>query len=167
MASISISAWDARPSSTPAASQPAATTGSDQWASFLLVPRIPLAGELAILCGATTGACLGFLWYNSHPADVFMGDTGSLALGGALGVVAVLLKMEIMLAMVGGVFVAEAISVMLQVGSYKLTGRRIFRMAPIHHHFELLGWAENKVVVRFWIVSGIFALLALSTLKLR
>ena len=120
-----------------------------------------------VFCAAVFGASVGFLWYNSHPAEIFMGDTGSLSLGGALAVVAVLLKMEFMLAMVGGIFVAEALSVMLQVGSYKLTGRRIFRMAPIHHHFELSGWPENKVVVRFWIVSGIFALLSLSTLKLR
>ncbi len=142
-------------------------SGHARFAEYLQILYLPGAAELTIFCASLVGACLGFLWYNSHPAEVFMGDTGSLALGGALGVVAVLLKMEIMLAMVGGIFVAEAVSVMLQVGSYKLTGRRIFRMAPIHHHFELLGWAENKIVVRFWIVSGIFALVALSTLKLR
>lgn len=110
---------------------------------------------------------LGFLWYNSHPAEVFMGDTGSLSLGGALAIVAILIKMEFILAIVGGLFVAEALSVILQVGSFRLRGKRIFKMAPLHHHFELLGWSESKVVVRFWIVAGLFALLSLSTLKLR
>jgi phospho-N-acetylmuramoyl-pentapeptide-transferase len=142
-------------------------SGHARFAEYLQILYLPGAAELTIFCASLVGASLGFLWYNSHPAEVFMGDTGSLSLGGALGVVAVLLKMEIILAIVGGVFVAEALSVMLQVGSFKLTGKRMFRMAPIHHHFELIGWAENKVVVRFWIVSGILALVALSTLKLR
>jgi len=113
------------------------------------------------------GASLGFLWYNAHPADVFMGDVGSLSLGGTLGVVAVIIKQEILLFFVGGLFVIEALSVMLQVASFRLTGKRIFRMAPLHHHFELLGWSESKVIVRFWIAALVFALFALSTLKLR
>lgn len=142
-------------------------SGHSKFAEYLQIPYLPGAGELTIFCSSLLGASLGFLWYNSHPAQIFMGDTGSLALGGALGIVAVLLKMEIVFAIVGGVFVAEALSVILQVGSFRLTGRRIFRMAPIHHHFELIGWAENKVVVRFWIIAGLFALLSLSTLKLR
>jgi phospho-N-acetylmuramoyl-pentapeptide-transferase len=142
-------------------------TGHARFAEYLQILYLPGAGELSIFCAAIFGASLGFLWYNAHPAEMFMGDTGSLSLGGALGIVAILLKMEIILAIVGGVFVAEALSVILQVGSYRMTGRRIFRMAPIHHHFELRGWAENKVVVRFWIVAGLFALLSLSTLKLR
>ena len=142
-------------------------SGHARFAAYLQILYLPGAAELTIFCASLVGACLGFLWYNSPPAELFMGDTGSLSLGGALAVVAVLLKMEFMLAMVGGIFVAEALSVMLQVGSFKMTGRRIFRMAPIHHHFELSGWPENKVVVRFWIVSGILALLSLSTLKLR
>jgi phospho-N-acetylmuramoyl-pentapeptide-transferase len=137
-----------------------------EFADYLQIPW-PAAGEAKLTRSSLLGASLGFLWYNSHPAQLFMGDTGSLALGGALGIVAVLLKMEIVFAIVGGVFVAEALSVILQVGSFRLTGRRIFRMAPIHHHFELMGWPENKVVVRFWIVAGLCALLSLSTLKLR
>jgi phospho-N-acetylmuramoyl-pentapeptide-transferase len=142
-------------------------SGHVRFAEYLQILYLPGAGELSIFCASIFGASLGFLWYNAHPAEMFMGDTGSLSLGGALGVVAILLKMELILAVVGGVFVAEALSVILQVGSFRLTGRRIFRMAPIHHHFELLGWAENKVVVRFWIVAGLFALLSLSTLKIR
>ncbi|MFN8176542.1 MAG: phospho-N-acetylmuramoyl-pentapeptide-transferase [bacterium] len=142
-------------------------SGHSKFAEYLQIPYLSGSGELTIFCASLLGASLGFLWYNSHPAQIFMGDTGSLALGGALGIVAVLLKMEMVFAIVGGVFVAEALSVMLQVGSFRLTGRRVFRMAPIHHHFELLGWPENKVVVRFWIVAGLFALLSLSTLKLR
>ena len=122
---------------------------------------------MSIFCASIFGSALGFLWYNAHPAEVFMGDTGSLSLGGALGIVAILLKMEIIFAIIGGVFVAEALSVIFQVASFRMTGRRIFRMAPIHHHFELSGWAENKVVVRFWIIAGLFALLSLSTLKIR
>ncbi len=142
-------------------------TGHSRFAEYLQILYLPGAGELTIFCASVFGASLGFLWYNAHPAEVFMGDTGSLSLGGALGITAILLKMEIILAIVGGVFVAEALSVILQVGSYRLTGKRIFRMAPIHHHFELRGWDENKVVVRFWIVAGLLALLSLSTLKLR
>ena len=128
---------------------------------------MPGTGELAVFCAAIVGASLGFLWFNAHPAEVFMGDTGSLALGAALGTVAVLIKQEILLVLVGGLFVVEAVSVILQVGSFKLTGRRIFRMAPLHHHFELLGWAESKVIIRFWIVAILFALVALGSLKLR
>jgi phospho-N-acetylmuramoyl-pentapeptide-transferase len=142
-------------------------SGHSRFAEYLQILYLPGAAELTIFCASIFGASLGFLWYNSHPAEIFMGDTGSLGLGGALGVVAILLKMEMILAIVGGVFVAEAISVILQVGLFRLTGKRIFRMAPIHHHFELAGWAENKVVVRFWIVAGLLALLSLSTLKLR
>jgi phospho-N-acetylmuramoyl-pentapeptide-transferase len=142
-------------------------SGHSRFADYLQILYLPGAGELTIFCASLLGASLGFLWYNCHPAQLFMGDTGSLALGGALGIVSVLLKMEIVFAIVGGVFVAEAVSVMLQVASFRLTRKRIFRMAPIHHHFELLGWAENKVVVRFWIIAGLFALLSLSTLKLR
>jgi phospho-N-acetylmuramoyl-pentapeptide-transferase len=128
---------------------------------------MPGAGELSVYCMSVVGACLGFLWFNSHPAQVFMGDTGSLSLGGALGVVAVLLKRELLLLVIGGVFVAETISVIAQVVSFKLTGKRVFRMAPLHHHFELSGWPENKVVVRFWIVGLLLGLLSLSTLKLQ
>ena len=124
-------------------------------------------GELTVFCAAVLGAALGFLWYNCHPADVFMGDTGSLALGGALGTVAVLIKREFWLVLVGGVFVAEALSVMLQVASFKLTGKRIFRMSPLHHHFELGGWAESRVVLRFYIAGALLALLSLSTFKLQ
>ena len=120
-----------------------------------------------MFAGAAVGACLGFLWYNSNPAEVFMGDTGSLALGGAIGSMAVVTRSELLLVLVGGVFVAEALSVMIQVGHFKRTGKRVFRMAPIHHHFELLGWPESKVVVRFWIIAVILALLALSTFKIR
>ncbi|HEY0788345.1 MAG TPA: phospho-N-acetylmuramoyl-pentapeptide-transferase, partial [Thermoanaerobaculia bacterium] len=125
------------------------------------------AGELAVFCGAMVGASLGFLWFNAHPAEIFMGDVGSLALGGAIGCLAVMIKQEILLIFVGGLFVMEALSVILQVASFKLTGRRIFKMSPIHHHFELSGWRETKVVVRFWIIAIMFAVLALSTLKLR
>ena len=114
-----------------------------------------------------TGACLGFLWYNAHPAEIFMGDVGSLSLGGAMGVVAILIKQEVLLLFIGGVFVIETFSVILQVGSYKLRGKRIFKMAPIHHHFEALGWSESKIIVRFWIVGFVLALFALTTLKLR
>ncbi len=142
-------------------------SGHARFSEYLQIPYLPDAGELTVFCGAILGAALGFLWYNAPPADVFMGDTGSLALGGALGVVAILLKMEFILAIVGGLFVAEAMSVILQVASFRMTGKRIFRMAPLHHHFELMGWPETKVVVRFWIVAGILALLSLSTLKLR
>jgi len=138
-----------------------------RWATYLEIQYIPRVGELTIFCGALVGASLGFLWYNAHPAEIFMGDVGSLSLGGALGTVAVIIKQEILLFFVGGIFVIEALSVILQVGSFKLRGKRIFRMAPIHHHFELLGWSESKVIVRFWIVALVFALFALTTLKLR
>ncbi len=137
------------------------------FAEYLLLVRIPLTAELTVFCGALVGASLGFLWYNCYPAEIFMGDVGSLALGGALGTVAILIKQEVLLGIVGGVFVIEAVSVMLQVASFKLTGKRIFRMAPIHHHFELLGWSEPKVITRFLIVAILFALLSLTTLKLR
>ncbi|HLQ00331.1 MAG TPA: phospho-N-acetylmuramoyl-pentapeptide-transferase [Candidatus Limnocylindria bacterium] len=138
-----------------------------RFATYLEIQYIPRVGELTVFCGALVGAALGFLWYNAHPADVFMGDVGSLALGGSLGVVAVIIKQEILLFFVGGVFVIEALSVILQVASFRLTGKRIFRMSPIHHHFELIGWSESKIIVRFWIAALIFALFALTTLKLR
>jgi phospho-N-acetylmuramoyl-pentapeptide-transferase len=141
--------------------------GNARAANYLLVPFVPGTGELSVFLAAIVGASLGFLWFNAHPAEVFMGDTGSLALGAALGTVAVLIKQEILLVFVGGLFVVEAVSVILQVASFKMTGRRIFRMAPLHHHFELLGWAESKVIIRFWIVAILFALFSLSTLKLR
>ncbi|PYR92937.1 MAG: phospho-N-acetylmuramoyl-pentapeptide-transferase [Acidobacteria bacterium] len=137
-------------------------------AEYLQLPRFsPLTGELTIFCGALVGASLGFLWYNSYPADIFMGDVGSLALGGALGTIALLIKQEFVLVIVGGVFVLEALSVVIQVTSFKLTGQRVFRMAPIHHHFELVGWSEPKVIARFVIIAIIFALFSLTTLKLR
>jgi len=142
-------------------------SSNSRWATYLEIQYIPRVGELTIFCGALVGASLGFLWYNAHPAEVFMGDVGSLSLGGTLGTVAVIIKQEILLFFVGGIFVIEALSVILQVGSYKLRGKRIFRMAPIHHHFELLGWSESKVIVRFWIAALVFALFALTTLKLR
>jgi phospho-N-acetylmuramoyl-pentapeptide-transferase len=143
-------------------------SGHADFARYLELSRTPGATELTIFCGAMTGASLGFLWYNAHPAEVFMGDVGSLALGGGLGVVAVLLKQEILLLFIGGVFVVECLSVILQVGSYKLRGgKRIFKMAPLHHHFEQLGWAESKVIARFWIAGLVMALFALTTLKLR
>jgi phospho-N-acetylmuramoyl-pentapeptide-transferase len=143
-------------------------TGRLDYSSYLQIEYFPGAGELTVFCGAAIGAVLGFLWFNSHPAQVFMGDTGSLALGGALGAVALLIKKELLLVIVGGVFVVEALSVVLQVLSYRYRGgKRIFRMAPIHHHFELGGWAEPKVVVRFWIVGALCALLTLATLKVR
>jgi len=138
-----------------------------RWSTYLDIQYIPRVGELTVFCGALVGASLGFLWYNAHPAEVFMGDVGSLSLGGTLGVIAVIIKQEILLFFVGGIFVVEALSVILQVGSFKLRGKRIFRMAPIHHHFELLGWSESKVIVRFWIMALVFALFALTTLKLR
>ena len=136
-------------------------------ANYLQIPYVPGAGELTIFCGAMAGAGIGFLWYNTYPASVFMGDTGSLSIGAALGVVAIMVKQEIVLALVGGVFVIEALSVIVQVYSYKTTRKRVFRMAPVHHHFELEGWAEPKIIVRFWIISIILALLAISTLKIR
>jgi phospho-N-acetylmuramoyl-pentapeptide-transferase len=142
-------------------------SGHATFAAYLELQRMPQVGELTIFCGAMVGAAIGFLWYNAHPAEVFMGDVGSLALGGAIGTVAVMIKQELLLPFIGGIFVVEALSVILQVGSYKLRKKRIFKMAPLHHHFELLGWSESKVIVRFWIASLIFALFALTTLKLR
>ncbi len=142
-------------------------SGHAVFADYLELPRIPQVAELTIFCGAMVGASIGFLWYNAHPAEIFMGDVGSLALGGAIGTVAVIIKQELLLPFIGGVFVIEALSVILQVGSYKLRKKRIFKMAPLHHHFELLGWSESKVIARFWIASLIFALFALTTLKLR
>src|SRR5213592_457385 len=141
--------------------------GNFRIAEYLQVPFYPFAGELTVVCSALIGAGLGFLWFNCHPAKVFMGDTGSLAIGGMVGVVAICCKQELLLVVVGGVFVIEAVSVILQVISFKATGRRIFVMSPLHHHFELTGWKENTVIVRFWILSIIFALLGLATLKLR
>jgi phospho-N-acetylmuramoyl-pentapeptide-transferase len=142
-------------------------SGHATFSTYLELQRMPQVGELTIFCGAMVGASIGFLWYNAHPAEVFMGDVGSLALGGAIGTVAVMIKQELLLPFIGGIFVIEALSVILQVGSYKLRKKRIFKMAPIHHHFELLGWSESKIIVRFWIASLIFALFALTTLKLR
>jgi phospho-N-acetylmuramoyl-pentapeptide-transferase len=143
-------------------------SGHRVFADYLQLLRFsPLTGELTIFCGALVGASLAFLWYNSYPADIFMGDVGSLGLGGALGTVALLIKQEVLLMIVGGVFVLEALSVVIQVGSFKMTGRRVFRMAPLHHHFELVGWSEPKVITRFVIVAIIFALFSLTTLKLR
>jgi phospho-N-acetylmuramoyl-pentapeptide-transferase len=142
-------------------------SGRADFSRYLAITYLPGAGELTIYCAATLGAALGFLWFNSHPAEVFMGDTGALALGGALGAMAILVKKELLLVILGGVFVVEALSVIIQVTVFRSTGRRVFRMAPLHHHFELLGWPESKVVVRFWIMGIICALLTLSTLKIR
>ncbi|HEY6445599.1 MAG TPA: phospho-N-acetylmuramoyl-pentapeptide-transferase [Acidobacteriaceae bacterium] len=143
-------------------------SGHVTFADYLELQRMPLVSEVTVFCGAMTGASIGFLWYNAHPAEIFMGDVGSLALGGALATVAVVIKQELLLPFIGGVFYLEALSVILQVGSYKLRGgKRIFRMAPLHHHFELLGWSESKVIARFWIAALVFALFALTTLKLR
>jgi len=142
-------------------------SGHAQFADYLELQRMPQVGELSIFCGAMVGAAIGFLWYNAHPAEIFMGDVGSLALGGAIGTVAVIIKQELLLPFIGGIFVIEALSVILQVGSYKMRKKRIFKMAPLHHHFELLGWSESKIIVRFWIASLVFALFALTSLKLR
>ena len=142
-------------------------TGNVNFSEYLNIPYIPLTSELVIVCTAMVGAGLGFLWFNTYPAQVFMGDVGSLALGGAMGIIAVLVRQEIVLILMGGIFVLETVSVILQVGSYKLRGQRIFRMAPIHHHYELKGWPEPKVIVRFWILSLILVLVGLATLKLR
>jgi phospho-N-acetylmuramoyl-pentapeptide-transferase len=142
-------------------------SGDRELANYLLLARNPRTAELTIFCGSMTGASLGFLWWNSHPADIFMGDVGSLSLGGAMGVVAVLIKQEILLIFIAGMFVVELMSVILQVGSYKLRKKRIFKMAPIHHHFEALGWQESKIIARFWIAGLVLALFALTTLKLR
>ena len=143
-------------------------SGHAVFSDYLELQRMPAVSELTIFCGAMVGASIGFLWYNAHPAEIFMGDVGSLALGGAIATVAVIIKQELLLPFIGGVFILEALSVMLQVGSYKLRGgKRIFRMAPLHHHFELGGWSESKVITRFWIMALVFALFALTTLKLR
>ena len=142
-------------------------SGHATFATYLELQRMPQVGELTIFCGSMVGSAIGFLWYNAHPAEIFMGDVGSLCLGGAIGTIAVIIKQELLLPFIGGIFVVEAISVILQVASYKLRKKRIFKMAPLHHHFELLGWSESKIIVRFWIASLVFALFALTTLKLR
>jgi phospho-N-acetylmuramoyl-pentapeptide-transferase len=143
-------------------------SGHVVFADYLEIQRMPMVGELTVFCGSMVGASIGFLWYNAHPAEIFMGDVGSLALGGAIGTVAIIIRQELLLPFIGGIFILEAISVILQVGSYKLRNKkRIFRMAPLHHHFEQLGWSESKVIVRFWIGALVFALFALTTLKLR
>lgn len=142
-------------------------TGNIKFASYLAIPYVPGVGELVIFCGAIVGAGLGFLWFNTYPAQVFMGDVGALALGAALGTVAVLVRQELVLVIMGGVFVMETVSVILQVGSFKLTGKRVFRMAPLHHHFELKGWPEPRVIVRFWIITVVLVLIGLATLKIR
>jgi phospho-N-acetylmuramoyl-pentapeptide-transferase len=142
-------------------------SGHVVFADYLELQRMPLVSELTVFCGAMVGASIGFLWYNAHPAEIFMGDVGSLALGGAIGTVIVIIRQELLLPFVGGIFIIEALSVMLQVGSYKLRKKRIFKMAPLHHHFEQLGWSESKIIVRFWILALVFALFALTTLKLR
>ena len=143
-------------------------SGHVVFADYLELQRMPMVGELTVFCGSMVGASIGFLWYNAHPAEIFMGDVGSLALGGAIGTVAVLIRQELLLPFIGGVFIIEAVSVILQVGSYRLRNKkRIFKMAPLHHHFEQLGWSESKIIVRFWIGALVFALFALTTLKLR
>ena len=143
-------------------------SGHVVFADYLELQRMPMVGELTIFCGSMVGASIGFLWYNAHPAEIFMGDVGSLALGGAVGTVAIIIRQELLLPFIGGIFILEAVSVLLQVGSYKLRNkRRIFKMAPLHHHFEQLGWSESKIIVRFWIGALVFALFALTTLKLR
>ncbi len=142
-------------------------TGHVRFSQYLFIPYIEGVGELTVLCAAILGACMGFLWFNCYPASVFMGDVGSLALGGFIGLTAILIKKELLLVIVGGVFVIEALSVILQVGSFKLRKKRIFKMAPLHHHFQMMGWSESKVIVRFWIVSAILALFTLTTLKIR
>jgi phospho-N-acetylmuramoyl-pentapeptide-transferase len=143
-------------------------SGHVVFADYLELQRMPMVGELTVFCGAMVGASIGFLWYNAHPAEVFMGDVGSLALGGAIGTVAVIIRQELLLPFIGGIFIVEALSVVLQVGSYKLRNKkRIFKMAPLHHHFEQCGWSESKIIVRFWILALVFALFALTTLKLR
>jgi phospho-N-acetylmuramoyl-pentapeptide-transferase len=143
-------------------------SGHVVFADYLELQRMPMVGELTVFCGSMVGASIGFLWYNAHPAEIFMGDVGSLALGGAIGTVAIIIRQELLLPFIGGIFIIEAISVLLQVGSYKLRGgKRIFKMAPLHHHFEQLGWQESKIIARFWIGALVFALFALTTLKLR
>jgi phospho-N-acetylmuramoyl-pentapeptide-transferase len=142
-------------------------SGHSRFADYLDLLYRPGTGELTVFCGAMVGASMGFLWWNCYPAQVFMGDVGSLALGGALGTVAILIKQELLLFVVGGLFMIEAFSVMLQVASFRLTGKRVFRMSPLHHHFELVGWKEPQIIIRFWIVAFVFALFSLMTLKLR
>ena len=142
-------------------------SGHAVFAEYLELQRMPMVGELTVFCGSMVGASMGFLWYNAHPAEIFMGDVGSLALGGAIGTVAIIIRQELLLPFIGGIFILEAVSVILQVGSYKLRKKRIFKMAPLHHHFEQLGWSESKVIARFWIGALVFALFALTTLKLR
>ena len=142
-------------------------SGHVVFADYLELQRMPLVAELTVFCGSMVGASIGFLWYNAHPAEIFMGDVGSLALGGAIGTVAVIIRQELLLPFIGGIFILEAVSVVLQVGSYKLRKKRIFKMAPLHHHFEQMGWSESKVIARFWIGALVFALFALTTLKLR
>jgi phospho-N-acetylmuramoyl-pentapeptide-transferase len=142
-------------------------TGHATFATYLGLIKNTYASELTIFCGAMVGATLGFLWYNCYPAEIFMGDVGAMALGGAIGTVAILVKQELLLFSIGGIFVLEALSVILQVASFKFRGKRILRMAPLHHHFELLGWSEPKVVIRFWLMGLIFALFSLTTLKIR
>jgi len=143
-------------------------SGNVVFADYLELQYLPRVGEVTVFCGSMVGASIGFLWYNAHPAEIFMGDVGSLALGGAIGTVAIIIRQELLLPFIGGIFILEAVSVILQVGSYKLrNGKRIFKMAPLHHHFEQLGWSESKVITRFWIGALVFALFALTTLKLR
>jgi len=142
-------------------------SGRSDFSSYLGIPYIPGAGELTVFCLAATGACIGFLWFNTHPAEVFIGDVGSLSLGGVVAVISLIIKKEILILIIGGVFVLEIVSVIIQVASFKLRKKRVFKMAPLHHHFELSGWAEQKVVIRFWILGGLFAIIALSTLKIQ
>jgi len=142
-------------------------TGNVNFSQYLFVPYVANTGELTVFCAAIAGASLGFLWFNCHPATIFMGDTGSLSLGGCLGVIAVFIKKELWLILLGGIFVAEAMSVILQVFSFKMTGKRIFKMAPLHHHFQLSGWHESKIIIRFWIIGIIFSLMTLALLKIR
>lgn len=142
-------------------------SGHAVFAEYLELQKMPAVAEVTVFCGAMVGASIGFLWYNAHPAEIFMGDVGSLALGGAIGTVAIIIKQELLLPFIGGIFVLEALSVIIQVASYKLRKKRIFKMAPLHHHFELVGWSESKIIIRFWIAALIFALFALTTLKLR
>jgi phospho-N-acetylmuramoyl-pentapeptide-transferase len=142
-------------------------SGHVVFSEYLELQKMPQVAEVTVFCGAMVGASIGFLWYNAHPAEIFMGDVGSLALGGAIGTVAVIIKQELLLPFIGGIFVLEALSVIIQVASYKLRKKRVFKMAPLHHHFELAGWSESKIIIRFWILALIFALFALTTLKLR
>ncbi|MDR0449909.1 MAG: phospho-N-acetylmuramoyl-pentapeptide-transferase, partial [Treponema sp.] len=142
-------------------------TGRVDYSSYLGIPYFPGAGELTVLCLAAVGACIAFLWFNAHPAEIIMGDVGSLSLGGLIATISLIIKKEILLLIIGGVFVLEIASVIIQVVSYKLRKKRVFKMAPLHHHFELSGWAETKVVIRFWILGGLFAIIALSTLKIQ